>query len=81
MPYIVHNSHKTVLLLQIASKPAARYIDDFYKAAQNIQIPTKPSTLYRLYFTCLSFLLFYLYFIFLYLILSLLWNVNENSSF
>jgi hypothetical protein len=32
-----------------------RYINDVYNAAQNIQIPTTPSMISKLYFTCLIF--------------------------
>ena len=57
IPYIMHNYLKT-LLLHIAPKLTARYIHDFYKAAQNIQISTTPFMSSKLYFTC-PFYLFY----------------------
>jgi hypothetical protein len=59
IPYIIHNSHKTILL-QIASKLTARYIDNFYKAVQNIQIPTTPSTICGFYLILFVFYIFYL---------------------
>jgi len=60
IPYITHNSLKT-LLLHIAPKLTARYIHDFYKAAQNMLIPTTPSMISTLYFTCLFYLFYFTY--------------------
>ena len=55
MPYILHNSHKTILL-QITPKLTARYIHDFYKATHNTQILTTPSVV--LYILHVSSILF-----------------------
>jgi len=64
-PYIIHNSHKTILL-HIAPKLTARYIHDFDKAAQNTQF-LQPHLWYLSYVCLLYFILLYiLYFNILY---------------
>ena len=58
MAYIIHNSHKTNVL-QISPKLTARYIHDFYKAAQNIKIPATQSMISKLHLTCIFYFILY----------------------
>jgi hypothetical protein len=63
IPHIIHNSHKTILL-QTATKLTARYIHNFYKAAQYIQFP-QPHLSYSNTISHASFIYVVLYFIIL----------------
>ena len=56
IPYIIHNSYKTILI-QMAPKQIEGYIHEFYRAVQNIQIPTTPSMVSKLYVTCIVYLI------------------------